>query len=428
MMTKWRVPRIFILLLLTVDQPISVLSQSEGTPVLTLEALIQEALMKNPQLLAARQKAAAASRQIPQARAWDAPSLGVEFYNTPINTFDVLSKGMETDYFLQQMLPFPGKLSAMGSMAAFNTKIAEAGVQAVERKIIADVKSAYYELYFNQKKSEINAENRDLVQKMADIANQQFAVGMGSQQDVLKAQVELSKLINEGRILEQEKKVIVAMLNTLLSRPPETPMPAVPEIEPIGDEFSSERLQQMALENRPELKAMSYNVEMSRAGKSLARREYYPDLMVKLTYKRMPFAEMDAWAAMFQVNLPIAFWSGGKYRNRVQETELTISQSEEEYRAMANMTRFEVTQALTQLQTSRGTLQLYKSSLIPQAEQTLRSTLTAYQTGKVDFLSLIDSYRMLTMTRLDYYMAVMQCLKSQAELERVVGVALSQVK
>jgi len=403
-------------------------SDTQVGNVLKLDELIAEALQNNPQLRAARHQTSAAQTRVDQVTSWDAPQLGVEFYQTPIQSFpNPIKNGMETDYFLQQMFPFPGKLSNMGKAAEYNASMLDQGYKALERKLIRELKSAYYELYLVQRKIEINAENQDLMRRFVDIASKQYEVGMGKQPDILRAQTELSTLITEGLNLQKEKRVVESMINTILSRPANALLGYVPEIEVNIPSWTFEQLRSLALESRPEVRAMSLGIEMNKAELSASKREYFPDLMVRVMYKDMAMTKNDFWSTMLGISIPIAPWTSSKVVSKVDENELNVKKAEEEYSNMKNMTLFEVQDALVKVQTNKNIVLLYKNTTIPQAEQTLQSTIAAYQTGKTEFLMLIDAYRMLLMTRLDYYMAVMNYMASQAQLEQAVGLEIAEI-
>ncbi len=401
---------------------------AQATGIVKLDDLIAEALQNNPQLRAARNQTAAAKTKVNQVTSWDAPQVGVEFFQTPVQSFpNPLKNQMEVDYYVQQMLPFPGKLSAMGRAAERSASMVAQGYKALERKILRELKSAYFELYLVQRKIQINAENQDLMRRFVGIAQKQYEVGMGKQQDILRAQTELSTLINEGLNLQQEKRAIEAMINTILSRPANAPLGYVPEIEVDIPQWTFEQLRPLALEARPELKAMSFNIEMYQAELSLSKREYFPDLMARVMYKDMAMTGNDFWSVMLGVSIPLSPWSSGKYTSKVEENELNVKRAEEEYTDMRNMTLFEVQDATVQVHTNQNLVLLYKNTVIPQAEQTLQSTIAAYQTGKTEFLMLIDAYRMLLMSRLDYHMSVMKYMASQAALEQAVGLDIREI-
>ena len=406
----------------------SLLLGQESKPLI-LDELVAEAIQNNPQLRAARNQTAAAQTMVDQATSWDAPQAGVEFYQTPIKSFpNPLKDGMETDYFIQQMFPFPGKLSAMGDAATANAQMVNEGYNALENKIIKQLKSAYYELYLVQRKVELNGQNQDLMRRFVQIASKQYEVGMGKQQDILRAQTELSSLINDGVNLQQERKTAEAMINTILSRPADASLGYVPEVSTNIPNWMYEQVAPLALKSRPEVKGMEFNVAMNKADLSASKREYFPDLMTRVMYKDMAMTKNDFWSLMFGVSIPIAPWTSGKVSSKVEENELNVKRAEEDLANMRNMTQFEVQDALVKVQTNKNLVLLYKNTVIPQAQQTLESTVASYQTGKTEFLMLIDAYRMVLMTQLEYYMAVMNFMSSQAALEQAVGLTISQIE
>ena len=400
----------------------------QGSGPLILDSLVAEALRNNPQLRAARNKANASLTRVDQVTSLESPQVGVEFYQTPIKSFPNPGKDwMENDYFIQQMIPFPGKLSAMGRAAENQAAMTGQDYAALQRKIVRDLKSSYFELFLVQRKIQLNAENQDLLRSFVEIARKQYEVGMGKQADVLRAQTELSTLVNEGISLDREKRVGESMINTILSHPAASPLGHVPDIEKDIPEWTFDQILPLALENRPELKGMNYSIEMNRAEVTSATREYWPDFMTKLAYKDMAQTKNDFWSFMVGITIPLAPWSSGKYTSKTEEAELNVKAAEDEYSSMKNMVLFDVQQALVNVQTNRNLVLLYKNTVIPQAEQTLQSTTTSYQTGKTEFLMLIDAYRMVLMSRLDYYMAVTNFMSSQAQLEQAVGLEISDI-
>jgi cobalt-zinc-cadmium efflux system outer membrane protein len=405
----------------------SIAPAQEAKP-LKLDDLVVEALQNNPQLRAAGNRVAAAKTRVNQATSWEPPQLGVEFFQVPVQSFpNPLRNNVETDYSLQQLIPFPGKLSAMGNAAESNANMEDQGFKSLQWKVIRQLKSAYYELYLVQRKIQINSENQDLMRRFVDIAQKQYEVGMGKQADILRAQTEFSTLVNDGINLQKEKKVTESMINMILSRPTDQPLGFVPEIEQDIPDWSFASLRALAWESRPELKAMQSNISMNKSELSLAKREYYPDLMARVMYKDMAMTTNDFWSVMVGVSIPLSPWSSGRYTSKVEENELNVRKAEDDYTTMENMVLFEVQDALVKVHTNQNLVLLYKNTVIPQAEQTLQSTVASYQTGKTEFLMVIDAYRMVLMAKLDYYMAVMNEMASQAQLEQAVGMKIADI-
>lgn len=394
----------------------------------SLRDLVDEALRNNPQLRSARDQAAAARARVRQATAWEPPQVAVEFFQTPISSFpNPIKGGMETDYSLQQMFPFPGKLSAAGASAEALAQAAQASYRAMERAVVARVKTAYYQLYLAQRRLDINRENQELLRQFVRSAARRYQVGVGSQPDVLKAQTELSTLLNDALVLEQEKRLAEAALDTALARPATGPFGTVPEEGLDQPLYTLQQLEPIVLEARPEIQASRAAVESAKADAALARRQYFPDLMVKLTYKDMAGTGKDYWSAMAGIDIPIAPWSAGRYGGRVQEANVNVSRAEADLESARIQAMLEVEAALVGVRTNRERALLFRDTVIPQAHQTLQAASAAYQANRTDFLNLLDSYRVLLQRRLDSYHAVAAYLGSLAELERTVGLPLEEI-
>ncbi|MBU4318405.1 MAG: TolC family protein [Proteobacteria bacterium] len=396
---------------------------------LKLDQLVEEAIHNNPDLKAARHETASVQARISQAKAWDPPQVGVEFFKTPVDKFPNPADGsMEMDYFVQQMIPFPGKRRAASRAAESSAAMTGGNYRTLEKKIIRDVKSAVYALYFVQWKIRINSENQDLMHEFTEIAKRQYEVGMGNQADILRSQTELSILINEGINLEQEIKSAEAVINTLLSRPTNGPLGNVPDIVADPPEATFDQLKALAREVRPELQSMREYIAMNQAEVSAAELDVYPDFMVRVMYKDMADTSKDYWSTMGTASIPLALWSRGSFKGKIQEKNQILRKSEEDFRAMENTVLFQIQDALVNVESNRNLAALYKNTLIPQTEQTLYSTRSAYQTGKTAFFSLIDVYRMLLDARLNYHRSAMKTMESIAELEQAVGLDLSEMK
>lgn len=393
-----------------------------------LTDLVAEALRNNPQLRSARQEVAAARARFRQATAWQPPQAGVEFFQTPISSFpNPVKSGVETDYFVQQAFPFPGKLSSAGASAEAMTAAAQASYRDWERAVIARVKAAYFQLYLAQQRLVINAENQEIVRQFVRSAARRYEVGTGSQPDVLKAQTELSTLLNDALILDQERRLAEAGLNTVLARPPEGPFPRIPEERLDQPLFTLQQLDPIVLTSRPDIQARRALVDSARAEASLARRQYFPDLMVKLTYKDMAGTGRDNWAAMALIDVPVAPWSAGRFGGRVEEANVNIARADAELETARIQALLDVQAALVGVRTNRDRVLLFRDTVIPQAHQALQATTAAYQANRTDFLNLLDSYRVLLQRRLDSIHAVAAYLASLAELERAVGLSLEEI-
>jgi cobalt-zinc-cadmium efflux system outer membrane protein len=387
---------------------------------LTLPALIEEALRNNPEILSMRQRWEAAKEEVPQARSLEDPQLTITQWAIPSN-FN-LGKADETWYGIGQSFPFPGKRSLRGQVATKGAEAAEQDHQAKVREITAHVKTTYYQWYVIQKAVALHLEHQALLEEFIQIANQKYTVGQASQQDLLKAQVELSKLHNSLLVLEQEQVSAQAELNALLNRPPETPLGKPEELTVHPFSLTLEQLQQQALHERPELKAATFMIEKSERARSLANKNYLPDFMMEVTYWDV-HTGAHQWMATAKMNLPWIF--SAKYDARLRQAAAEEEQARADYAAMQNRTLFQLHDLFAKVKTTEQLIQVYQNGVLPQAEQSLEAARISYQHGKASFLDLIDSERTLRDLQLEYYTTLAQFEQHVAELEQAVGTTIS---
>jgi outer membrane protein TolC len=393
-----------------------------------LSEFIDLARTNNPLIKAANSKIKAAFASVMYQRSLDAPQVGIEFMQSPVRYFPIIFMNqMEVDYSIQQMVPFPGKRNAMANAEQKRKEMLDMDKSTLEQDIIRSVKSAYYELYLIYRKMELNSENQILIKNFEEIARKQYEIGLGKQADVLRAQTELASLANEEIILKQNLKSAEAMINVLCNRPVTMEVGFILEIEPKAVDFNLDDISHLSEIHRPELKSMELNTQMKKAELYVAQREYYPDFMVRGMYRSM-MDNRDDWALMVGITLPIAPWSSHKFSSAVEKTNENVFQSEFEYNYMKNMVSSQVLDALTKINSSYERLTLNKLTVIPKAQQTLESAIVSYQTGKQDFMLLIDIERMLIMAKQEYQMAVMNFFYSQAQLERAVGLSIEEME
>ena len=404
------------------------LSRAQDTdPVLrnrlVLPDLIQEALVRNPELVAARKQWEVATNRITQARSLDDPILSVQLWNVP-QPFKA-TQADNTIFGLSQNLPFPGKLALKGDVASRSAEMTEQVLRAKELELVARLKQAYYDLFLAQKAVQIHHEQVELLRQFVAIANAKFRGGMGSQADVLKAQVELSLLFQHLPVLEQRRKTAGAMLNTLLDRTPASPLGMAQEPAQQLLEQPVDDLHRLALHDRPELKAAELDVQRSEQSRALAQRQYYPDFNV--AFQRFQnYQANDGFGAYVAMSIPFAFWTKPKYDAGVQEAEAAVSVAQAQQHTLENLTRFQINDLLAKLRATDQVATLYRTTILPQAEQSLESARAGYRAGKGGFLDLIDTQRAWRGFQLEYFKALVDRQHRLAELEQVVGVTLDQ--
>jgi outer membrane protein TolC len=407
--------------------PLNLYAQSEK-PFINLNQLIEEALQNNPEISAIKKKWEVFKEKVPQASALEDPMFGFGIVSLPTN-FSLKDEDMTMKEFsISQRFPFPGKRPLMREMAS---KEAEAVSTEIEEKIIRiikEVKAAYYDLSHVYRTTEVTQRNKKILEDFAKIAETRYAIGEGIQQDVFKAHVEVSKMVDELIMLSQRKKALEAKLNTLLSRPTETPLSAPEEVVFRKIPFGIEELQKMALEMNPTLKGMKKMIETKEKAHALAKREYYPDFSLKFAYGQRdntresdgtPIKRRDMLTGMIEINIPIFYNS--RQSRKVAETKADILNWEGQYRAMKNEIFFMITDMGSMVQRGERQLELYKTGIIPQTSLQINSAMSAYRVNKADFMTLLDSQMTLYKYELEYHQALTDYEKNIARLEAAVG-------
>ncbi|MBA5867838.1 MAG: hypothetical protein GDA67_14185 [Nitrospira sp. CR1.3] len=393
-----------------------------GKP-LALQELIQEALARNPEIVAAHKQWEGASSRIAQVRSLDDPTLSVHLWNFP-QTFNV-TQAQNSIFGLSQNFPFPGKLARKGEVANRSAEMAEQALRAKERELVARLKQAYYDLFLAQKALQIHHEQVDLLRQFVEIATARFRAGKGSQADVLKAQVELSLLHQHLPVLEQRRETAGAMLNTLLDRDPATPLGLAQKPFPIPIDKTVDDLQRFALGRRPELKAAELAVQRNEQSHQLAQRQYYPDFNV--AFQRFQnFQANDGFGAYVAMSIPFAFWSKPKYDAGVQEAASAVAAARAQHHTLENQTRYQIKDLLAKVRATDQVAGLYHSTILPQAKQSVESARAGYRAGKAGFLDLIETERALRGFQIEYFKALVDRQHRLAELEQVVGIDLDR--
>ncbi|OGP90413.1 MAG: hypothetical protein A2157_08180 [Deltaproteobacteria bacterium RBG_16_47_11] len=413
----------FILMLL----PYSSSAQSEK-PKLNVDRLVDEALQNNPEILAAKQKWEVYKEKVPQARALPDPMLGFGIISLPTN-FSFRDEDMTMkEISISQMFPFYGKRRLMGEMAGKEAEAVFNEIQERANRVIRDVKTAYYELSHVYQTTEVTQRTKEIMESFAKIAESKYSVGEGLQQDVLKAHVEVSKMVDELIMLGQRKRALEAKLIALLNRPPESPAGKPEEVIFRKLPLTIEELQKMALEMNPTLKGMKKMIEAKEKAYALAKREYYPDFNFKFAYGQRDnspdMKRRDMLTGMMEINIPIFYKV--KQDRKVAETKADILNWEAQYRAMKNEILFMVADMTAMIHQRERQYELYRTGIIPQASLQVNSAMSAYRVNKVDFLTLLDSQITLYKYEIEYHQALTEYEKNAANLEAVVGKRFSQ--
>jgi outer membrane protein TolC len=398
-------------------------------PEPSLREFVERALEAQPSLAEAEARYRAALERLPQVTALPDPTVS---FTQMLRSVETRVGPQLNTVMLGQALPWFGKLDVRGQIATQEAAAAFETWQARQRDVIAQVKAAFYNLGYVDTAIDVSREEQSILEHYERLAQARYASGGGLQQAVIKVQAELTRILNRLFMLRQQRQTLEARLNTLIDRAPQTPVPPVQLADPPVAAAATLDLAELFAAgeaNRPEVRAADALIERSERSIALARRNYWPDLVFGVGLINVgrsesaamtapPDAGKNAWTVSVGVTLPI--WRDKLKAAVRQATQETAAQQQSRAK-LVNELEFNVRDQVSRLQTLADQIRLFQDVLLPQAYEAQRSTETAYETGQVGVLDLLDSERVLLEVRLanerqraDYRLAL-------AELERAIG-------
>lgn len=398
---------------------------------LTLDGAVQQALAANPSVAAMQARAQALAELPNQQGALPDPQLSLNLSNFPVDTFSLSQEPMtQIQLGIAQSLPYSGKLGLRQQAAELDANAAEQQIDELKIQLSKDVKSLWWNLYYLDRALEIIALNQDLLRQFVATAQTKYKVGKGLQQDVLLAQLELSKLMDSVLQLKAMRKKEQAKLNTLLDQPPHQPLVLPAEAnQKLPELLQLNQLLALAVQARPLLAVKRHQVEAAETRKKLAERNYYPDFKVGAIYGYRDGNNADGSeradfvSLLLSVNLPIN--SNSRLDHQVKQRELehlqskfALQDSNNEINKSISVARADYEQALKQIQ-------LLRDGMLPQARQAVESMLAGYQVNKVDFLSLLKTQASLYEFETQYWRVYSFAHQALARLSAAVGKELS---
>ena len=390
----------------------------DGQP-LTLTAAVDEALRRNPELLALRRQFEAAQHRPAQERFLMPPSFEAQIWQWPVTTANPLNTNMYM-FTIQQELPGRGKRQLRAAAAEKDVELASAEIGVRARDVIREVQRAYVDLALARKAIEIHLESVGLLRQSADVSTVKYAAGRSSQQDVLKAVVEISRLHEDLVMHEESAAAAMARVNTLLDRDPQTLIGPVDELRERVPVPSSEALQQIAVAQHPELRAAQIGIERAQAVAAVVDREYKPDFFVGGGYMLMP-RMAGAWTASVGMTWPNAPWSRGRLDAQKAEAAADVTAASARQRVVERQIRLAVHDAYIRVEAAAQRASLLRTTIVPQSQQAMEVSRVAYQGDRVDFLSVVDNQRALLDAQLSYFRALGDRELALADLARAVG-------
>lgn len=378
---------------------------------LELPSLIREALEHNPEIQAARQRWEGAKAVIPQVQTLPEPMITLRYEK-------VVDR--EWRYGVGQEFPFPGKLRLRGEVASREAAKVEQEYLAVPRRVIARLKEAFYDLTLVHTSTEIIHRSRGVLVDFERTAQARYAVGRGVQQDVFRAQTELSRLLARLAGLQQRQTSAQAEINRLLNRPPALPLGPPPRLERIVLPRPLADLNTL-VSTAPLLQAQAQSVERGEQAIALARREFLPDFAIDIAGVRNETLRKDGYEVMLGIKVPLYYAS--KQRAGVQEALAGRAAALHELQAVRQELLFRLSDNLAQVQRAEQLMTLLHDAILPQARLTLESAQAGYAVGKVDFLTLLTSLFTLQENELELHGEITEHAKAIARIEEIIGSA-----
>jgi cobalt-zinc-cadmium efflux system outer membrane protein len=358
-----------------------------------LRSLVREAIERNPDLMASKSAAEAREQRVLPAGSLPDPMLSLAFSNLPVDDFALDKEPMTSrDIGITQAIPFPGKLSLKEEIAKLEAAQAGDRVESMKNLVRFRVKKDFFLLLENREITRLTEKNKALLGELLAVANSRYAVGKAPQQDLFKAQVEISRLENMLISLRRKNVELLADLNTLRNRPVGTPLDLPAGCTVPGIVHPEEKILEIAKESNPDLKREKDAVKQKETALKLARKQILPDFQIGAAYKFREDApngteRPDFFSAGIGISLPI--WYGRKQDKEVEAALRDLSSAESSYENAWNGLQNRIREITSDIAALKASLSLFDTGLLPQARESVASSLSAYQVGAVEFSSVL---------------------------------------
>jgi len=422
-----RVLKVIGLALLVSISPVIASQQSmDVNDLRELQGYLRYGSLNNAELRANFEAWKAALEQVPQAKALDDPKFTYSYFIEEVET----RVGPQKNKFgIMQVFPWFGKIEARSDIATAKAKAAKQRYEANKLKLFWQVKNAFYEFTYLATAIDTAKENLELLGHFEEIARTKYSTATATHPDMIRAQVELAKLEDVLKSLEQLREPTVARLNSILNRPADAKL-AWPEKEPARQvQLNRQYIIEALKEANPELAELRWEVEAAKAKVELAKKKFYPDIGVGVDWIQTDNAASagirdsgkDPVVLMFSMNIPL--WQDS-YRAGERQAKANKRKTQQQRINIENKTIARAIQVIYDVEDSQRKMRLYGDVLVSKAEELVLASESAYMAGTIDFLSLIDAQRMLLRYTLDYERAITNNQQKLAELEMLIGTEL----
>jgi outer membrane protein TolC len=389
---------------------------------LSVEALVEQVLARNPSLAQMAAAWQAARARYPQVTSLEDPMFEGTIGQGTIAPDD---PGVNFAYRLEvsQKVPYPGKRRLRGQNALAEASAAGHDVDDMRLQLVESARDAFYEYYLAERALEVNGENLRLLEEYRANLARRYETNLAPLVDVALARVEVGRDQDRWLGLLETRQIAVARINTLMHLPLDSALPPPPRrLAPSDGLPEAGELRALALARRPDLKALADHLAAEKAALALACKEFYPDFEPFFMYDRfmgnMP--DNGDLAAMLGVRMNLPVYRARRY-GAVAEAEEKIAQRQAELAKLTDQVNFQVQETYEKLRRSEQAVRLYEGTVLPAARENVQANESAYESRRVPFLNLIEARRSLVMLLDRYHEAVADYFRRRATLEHVVG-------
>lgn len=398
-------------------------SQQDRETLKMLSDYLNQAALHNPDLESSFYRWKAALEKIPQVKALPDPRFTFAYY---IENVETRVGPQEARLALFQTFPWFGILSLREDVAAQEANAAKAQYEGLKLKIFYDVKNAFYEYAFLAQALQITSQDIELLRYFESVARTRYSAGSTPYSDVVKTQVQLGRLEDRLKTLQDLRRPLMAKLAASTNLPQDTDFPWPPAVPVMLLCMTDEELFKELPQNSPQLKRFEYLEAREKVGIELAKKEYYPDVTFGIEdiitgpalIPNTPDSGKDAVIASVTVNIP--FW-WEKRKAAVRESQAKLASATKGGEALKRSLFSDMELALYKYRDAQRKIDLYRNTLIPKAEEALGVTLEAFQAGTRSSLDLIDAEKTLLEFELSYLRALADQAQRVAELEWLLG-------
>jgi outer membrane protein TolC len=380
---------------------------------LRLEDVLAAVRARNP-AVAERRERAAAARLRPRAESLpDDPMAMLEWWQQPVN-FSFVPVMLT----LKQTIPWRSRLKLRREAAESDARAVGDEASESELRAVAEARKAYFDLVLAERSLAVNQMVQTLLEKLVKTSDAEYRVGKAVQADLLRAQQELLSTQNDGFDLERDRQVVIARLNALLDRTPDSLLPPTATQPDLIELPPESALADRALHDRPAVRRAQAMLQAARQRMGLSRTENYPDLAVWTSFM-VAFGGVDTFTVGVSSTLP--FWGTVRKRALSSAAEADVRAAERALDAARRETETQLHAALLQLQANARHVHLHADKLIPLADVTMQSALASYEAGRVPFTTVLDAARMVRDHHLNHIKFLVEYEKTLADLSELIG-------